>query len=435
MMSREPKRVAFFAENALSPIQGGGIVAYAVLQGIPSERLLGFYDYENITPASEYTDRFILLNRWLFLGSLQMLMERVYDVTNKISPILTFWAALYFWFFNSLPLVFFFRVFAKRDFNRVIAEMQQREFTPDLVYFSGLSLRYLTLSVAVARHFDVPMAVLHMDNWMERECKQLGRVLGAIWHKEIVARMKEAAARSLSSTTNSPGLAKVISEMTGYRHEAANNCCSDLLHGKRVPPMPDNPVPVITYAGAMNKNLQGETLITLSHAIAELNAEGVRAKLQIFTPWEFAPIANKITIPGSVEYLGQASRSELAKAYIQSEFLVTTTTFDIEKLTLFRYSLSTKLSEYLCVGRPVISMGHAEWHLHEYVLEHGCGFVITESSLPQIKKQLRKILSTPLTELQYIGNANRALWEQAHDVQIMAKTTRTAIGMGEVSNS
>ena len=272
-MSNGPKRVAYFAENALSPIQGGGIVAYAVLQGIPAERLIGFYDYENITPASEYADRFILLNRWLFLGSIQMLMERVYDVTNKISSILTFIAALYFWFFNCLPLVFLFPVFARRDFNRVVKEMRERDFSPELVYFSGLSLRYLTMSVAVARHFDVPMAVLHMDNWMERECKQLGGVLGAIWHRIIVARMKEAAARSLSSTTNSPGLAKIITEMTGYQHKPANNCCSDLLQGVYFPSLPGNPVPVITYAGAMNKNLQGETLIILSHAIAELNAK------------------------------------------------------------------------------------------------------------------------------------------------------------------
>ena len=60
----QPKKVLYFAENALSAIQGGGIVAYAVLKGLPADHLLGFYDYRNITPVPEYADRFIYLGPW-----------------------------------------------------------------------------------------------------------------------------------------------------------------------------------------------------------------------------------------------------------------------------------------------------------------------------------------------------------------------------------
>src|SRR4029078_2510283 len=59
-----PKKVLYFAENALSAIQGGGIVAYAVLKGLPAENLLGFYEYRYITPVSEYADRFTYLGNW-----------------------------------------------------------------------------------------------------------------------------------------------------------------------------------------------------------------------------------------------------------------------------------------------------------------------------------------------------------------------------------
>lgn len=429
MTSQGPKRVAYFAENALSPIQGGGIVAYAVLNGIPPERILGFYDYDNITPASEYAERFVLLPRWPFLGSLQMLQERVYDLTNRISRILTALAAFYFLLFISIPLVCSFPLLARRDLKTVLDEMATRGFVPELVYFSGLSLRYLSLAVAVARHFDVPMALLHMDDWMARENKQLGRTLGAIWKRWTIARMKEAAARSLASTTNSPGLARVVTEMTGYPHDAANNCCADLQQGEEMAPFPTNSVPVVTYAGAMNKNLQGETLIIFSRAVAELHAEGVKLQLRIYTPWEFAPIANSIRIPGVVEYMGHASRAELATAYADADFLLTTTTFDADKLILFRHSLSTKLSEYLCVGRPVISVGHPTWHLHEYVRDNKCGFTITEQTLPKIKQQLREILSLPKDEYVRMGKANRELWMDAHDVTVMSRKTRAVVGL------
>jgi len=433
MIPRGPKRVVYFAENALSPIQGGGIVAYAVLKGIHPDNLLGFYDYENITPASEYADRFVLLPRWRFLSSLQMLQERVYDISNRISPVLTFFAALYFLIFNSIPLVLLFPLLARRDLDKVMAEMDFRGFKPEQVYFSGLSLRYLTLAVAVAKRFNVPMVVLHMDDWMARECQQLGNLLGRIWHNWIVEQMRVAASLSLANTTNSPGLARKVTEMTGYPHDAANNCCADLLVSGEIAPLPERDFKVITYAGAMNRNLQGETLIIFSRAVAELKAEGVKLQLRIYTPWEFAPIANSIRIPGAVEYMGHASRSELARAYADSDFLVTTTTFDEEKLTLFRYSLSTKLSEYLCLGRPVISVGHPYWHLHEYVKDNGCGIAITVRDLPAIKQQLRELLALPREEVLRIGTSNRDLWEKAHDVQVMAARTRNAVGLNDVN--
>ena len=137
-----------------------------------------------------------------------------------------------------------------------------------------------------------------------------------------------------------------------------------------------NRIPIITYAGAMNRHLQGETLKVLASAVTELNAEGTRVQLHIYTPWEFAPDANAVAVPHAVFYKGQVGREQLTDIYRRADFLVTTVTYRESNISLFRHSLSTKLSEYLCVGKPVISMGHCDWHLHEYVQDHGCGFSI-----------------------------------------------------------
>ena len=46
-----------------------------------------------------------------------------------------------------------------------------------------------------------------------------------------------------------------------------------------------------------------------------------------------------------------------------------------------------------------------------------------------IKEQLRRILSTDRTLLARIGKDNRALWERAHDVNVMAHASRRALGL------
>lgn len=408
----KPRGVLYFAENALSAIQGGGIVAYAVLKGLPAEQLLGFYTYRNITPVPEYAHRFTYLGEWR--------TPKHIATINRLTGGRT----------TTQLHRRFTEAFMREDFGFVQQHIARSGFVPEVVYFSGLSYRLLRLAVMAAEHYDLPMLLLHMDDWMEVERREAGR-FGDSWYRRIVDQMQRAAARSLASTSNSPRLADRLTAMTGYRHVTANNCCSDLLaYATPDQPATRNEIPVITYAGAMNQHLQGETVKILASAVTEMNAEGTPVHLHIYTPWEFAPQANSITVPNAVFYKGQVGRERLADIFLQSDFLVTTVTHREANIPLFRHSLSTKLSEYLCAGRPVISMGHYDWHMHEYVQEHGCGFSIPMDehySRSAIKEQLRRMLATPAETLADIGRRNRELWARAHEVTTMARTTRRAV--------
>jgi glycosyltransferase involved in cell wall biosynthesis len=410
----QPKKVLYFAENALSAIQGGGIVAYAVLKGLPADHLLGFFEYRNITPVPEYADRFVYLGRW----RTPALFAAINRVTRRRS--------------TSLLQRGFAERFIRKDLAFVEQEAERKGFRPEAVYFAGLSYRYLRLAVMAAERYDVPMVILHMDDWMEADLAQAGR-WSALWARRIHRELTRAAARSLVSTTNSPRLASKLTSLTGHRHVPANNCCADLMPCAATPERRrPNRIPIITYAGAMNRHLQGETLKVLASAVAELNAEGTRVHLHIYTPWEFAPEANSVAVPHAVFYKGHVGREQLADIYRRADFLVTTVTYRDRNIPLFRHSLSTKLSEYLCTGKPVISMGHHDWHLHEYVQDHGCGFSILMDenfSRARIKEQLRRILAADPALLDRIGRSNRALWEKAHDVTVMARASRRALGL------
>ena len=409
-----PKKVLYFAENALSAIQGGGIVAYAVLKGLPADHLLGFYEYRNITPVPEYADRFMYLGNWRTPKSFHLLNR----ATGQRS------AALLHRRFTDR--------FIRKDLAFVEEQVERRGFEPEVVYFAGLSYRYLRLAVLAAERYDVPMVILHMDDWMAVEREQAGR-WGGVWARKIRQELTRAAGRSLVSTSNSPRLAARLTDITGHRHVPANNCCSDLMEDAVQPERTrPNRIPIITYAGAMNRHLQGETLKVLASAVTELNAEGTRVQLHIYTPWEFAPEANAVAVPHAVFYKGQVGREQLTDVYRRADFLVTTVTYRESNISLFRHSLSTKLSEYLCLGKPVISMGHWDWHLHEYVQDNGCGFSILMDenfSRARIKEQLRRILAADRALLDRIGRNNRALWERAHNVAVKARASRQAVGL------
>lgn len=418
----EPKRLVYVAENALSYIQGGGVVTSHVLHGMPPERLVGFYAYKNITVDPRYGDRFHLLPPdWCFPSWAEGMAGRLAAVGL---PGVAWRFKRFLVHRNPDP-------FIAADVTAALEVLKTRGFMPEMVYFAGLSLRFLALAVALAEHFDVPMVVLHMDDWLEEDSKAIRpSARREAWRRRIIELMRRAAARSRASTTNSPHLAEKLARVTGTPFFAANNCCPDLIDDPtRLFQPVDNPVPVITYAGAMNLHLQGETLLWLARAVSELNFEGTPCRLEVFTPIEFAPLINAEQVPGVVVYRGHAGPAALTTAYLASDFLVATTTFRLYNLTLFRHSLATKLSEYLSVGKPVISLGHPDWAVHDYVRTYQCGFAVTERERIGIKAELRRVLATPRDRLAAIGRSNRALWERQHDVRVMSRPTRAAIGL------
>src|SRR4051794_29394791 len=128
----DPKRVLYFAENALSAIQGGGIVAYAVFEGLPAENLLGFYEYRNITPVAEYADRFIYLGSWR--------TPSYFHVVNRAT--------------RHRQAAFFHPRFPEPFRRKGLAfgeEAAARQgFEPEGVSFPGLSFRYLRVAVLAA---------------------------------------------------------------------------------------------------------------------------------------------------------------------------------------------------------------------------------------------------------------------------------------------
>ncbi|MDD3149606.1 MAG: hypothetical protein PHV68_02135 [Candidatus Gastranaerophilales bacterium] len=408
MLNNKIKNVLYFAENAISNIQGGGIVVEAVLKGLPKDKILGFFEYRNITPSPEYADRFIYLGQ------------------KKIPKFFNF-------FFKNFYQIFFIEQIVKNDLNFAVKKIEEENFEPEIVYFSGLSLRYLMLAVFASKKYKIPMILLHMDDWMAREEHQIG-IWGKFWYNKILKYMKIAASKSLASTTNSSALADKITKLTGYTHKPANNCNKDLLRGdsSKIKPLTENQIPIITYAGSMNQMLQGETLEVIASAVSELNSEGFSLHLHIYTPWQFAPKANLISVPDAVFYKGHISKEKLSDVYLNSDFLLTTVTFNPVNLLLFKNSLSTKLSEYLCVGKPVISAGHPDWHLNNYVEKNNCGFAIKMDEnykRAKIKEQIKEIILTDKEKLKEISKNSRLLWEKAHDVRKMSLETRLAIGL------
>lgn len=424
------KNILYVAENAISPIQGGGIVVAAVLQGLPAANVLGFYRYASITPALEYAERFHLLPVLSGApaaggGSAASPLEalpptginrRARELGERVRRFLA-------------PLA---QAILCRDAEYVRARVRADGFHPEVVFAAPLTLRLLRLAVAASETYDVPLILLNMDDWIAEESAHLGALRGW-WERRITRAMAAAKPRLAYAYSNSARLAGVLAERYGVPHETMNNASPDIVPRARRPwsPAPAREGLVVTFAGALNWHLQGETLVRVAEAVAELRSERP-VELRVFTPWQFAPLVNAISVPGAVIYGGFLGPRELADAYGDSDVLLATTTFRDERINLFRHSLATKLSDYLCAGRPVLSVGHPDWAVHDYVEGNGCGIAVRVPGRSEIKTRLVRLLETAPAERERIGRNNRRLWETAHDVRVMAARLRKTLGLADL---
>lgn len=418
------RRVLYLAENAISPIQGGGIVVYALLRGIAPENLLGFYTYDNITPAPEYADRMHLLPLRDGRGEQRFRPAIGPGAAGEGAIGLNLRRA------RALALHFADRAL-DRDTRAAIARIDGAGFRPEAVFTAPLTYRMLRLARTLAAHYAVPVVMLNMDDWMSDQAANWGP-LGGYLRAAVASEMRAIAPATTLALSNSARLADVLTQRYAIRHETANNACYDLLRGGPfVPPGRREGPAIIAFGGALNWHLQGETLVLFSYALAEL-ATRRPVELHIYAPWEFAPIANQISIPGKVVYKGFYAKDELVKHYLEADFLVATTTFVERNIHLFRHSLATKLSDYLSVGRPVLSIGHPDWAVHDYVEAHGAGVAIRGSRIQDMKRALAGALDWSDEKRTSVGRANRELWKRAHDISVMGAKAREALGLGPV---
>jgi hypothetical protein len=214
------KRVLYLAENAISPIQGGGIVVYALLRGLPPENLFGFYCYENITPAPEYAER---------LHPLTMRDGGGAGSSNYFRPQLAQSHGI-----ETIPgkLLRGSRVFAAHlkdrllhtDADLAMERIDAANYVPEVIFLAGLSFRMLHLARRLAERYSIPVVMLNMDDWMSDQTAR-SHPLSAYMRGAIAAEMRAIAPHVQVAISNSPHLAAELTRRYGTAHDTVNNAC------------------------------------------------------------------------------------------------------------------------------------------------------------------------------------------------------------------
>ena len=155
-----------------------------------------------------------------------------------------------------------------------------------------------------------------------------------------------------------------------------------------------NPVRFL-YTGNLGAK-RWKTLSLLAKALKRNNW----GHLDIFSA---TPITNTISAALNVEGFSEihppVSQYEVTKLQNDTDVLVHTESFDLSSKLLVRYSISTKIMDYLCMGRAILGIGPKDIASIEYLRDNDVAMVAT--SQKEIDELIEQLKNNPNKVLEY----------------------------------
>lgn len=407
-------RIAVISVNPIRNDQANGILMRSLWRGWPKDRLAQVYFPAIALHAPDWSvcgD----YRRIRFWGSAEKLnAESASAVTTSVGtpyagvakriaahPALLNWLrpALDLWSAHVAPM-------------RTALKRQLRDIQPDCVY-ALLGNYWLTrVTVDVCRDLNLPFYLHVTDDYA-------GPLYGNSPLRHWLAgasrlAFEEAVAESMGRA----GISPVMAEEYHRRYGRPWDWFTTLIDPKDYQPEPrrgDAKTLRLVYAGGLKLG-RDQVLLRLADALqAFCQRSGVDAVLDVFGANVSAPASGRrLEDHPLVRMRGWTDPSTLPTTFHESDILVHVESPDPAIAAYTRWSFSTKLSQYMMAGRPILGVGPADLGSMEMIRRTRSGVTISDAEL-QTTDRLAEFL-TDKAALHHYANQGREWAEEWFDV-------------------
>ncbi|MEU5784492.1 glycosyltransferase family protein [Micromonospora lupini] len=255
------------------------------------------------------------------------------------------------------------RAFVDLSPVRVPADVRRwvRDQRPDVVYTTLGSIRMMRLAVAAAQECRVPLVPHFMDDW-PTTLYTGGQVLG-LPRLAVRAGFRDVLRHSSYGMGISEAMAREFERRYRLPFAAFGNCvdAADFADpGGRAPDRPAGTPVELVYVGGLHLD-RWRSLRRVGEAVGRLAARGAPARLTVHAPAVDVGRYGGAFAGMPAVHLGRSLASdEVSGVLRRADVLVHVESFAAEHRRYTRYSLSTKIPQYLAAGRPVLGFGPAE---------------------------------------------------------------------------
>ncbi len=261
-------------------------------------------------------------------------------------------------------------------------------FQPEIIYTLGASVCALDLAYRLSKKYKVPIVIHYMDNWPENLQWESNPFIKP-YRLALDRKLKRCIEQSVLGLAISPQMAEAYSRKFKMPFSSIMNSVdvdSFHLEEKRL----GDPLRFV-YAGGLHLN-RWKALLDISKAI---NEESINAELHIYTSIENSELYRS-SFGKNTFFHEPVDHSKILDIYRDSDVLLHVETQNPLLLGFFKYSISTKIPEYLSSGRIVLFYGPKELGLFQYLSDNMAAY--TAGNYEELRETLIEIKGAKMSD-------------------------------------
>ena len=163
-----------------------------------------------------------------------------------------------------------------------------------------------------------------------------------------------------------------------------------------------NPLQLV-YTGNVGIN-RWKSLKIIADVLENINADGVKAQLRIYTATPLTRKMKKALNRGeSSVFMGTALASDVPQIQKNADILVHVEALDLKNRLAVRQSFSTKIVDYLKAARPILAVGPKDVASIDHLIRNDCAIVADNRT--ELEQKLREVLENPGMMNSIVENA------------------------------
>lgn len=248
--------------------------------------------------------------------------------------------------------------------SRAQAQMVD-EFQPEVIYSLGASVATMQLAHKLSHRYGIPIIIHYMDNWPEYLQWEDNILLKP--YARILRRYMDCCLKhSRNGIAISPSMAKHYTKEFELPFEVLMNAVDEPNMQFVSTTSLENSLHFV-YAGGLHLE-RWKALREIAEAI---NTVCENAVLDIYTPEKDRILYESCFSEVPVVFHQAVPHEQMKDVWASGNILVHAESSSNKTLVrFFKYSISTKIPEYMATGKPILFYGPKEMGLYEYLEEN-----------------------------------------------------------------
>lgn len=302
-------------------------------------------------------------------------------------------------------------------------------FSPEVIYTLGADIIPLKLARYFSKRYkDIPILLHYMDNWPQTRYAEFS--IQKVFYRKLHKLLLEIQ--------NSNKVALVISEKMACEYDKRFSPVHHLVLMNSVQ-MNDSYGSSInnkyeckqncvffSYLGGLHLN-RDKQLLEIQKGIADFNCTDTKTavKLRIYTSKKDRDRFETEFDSEITEFCEYVEHEKIFQEYKKADVLIHIESFDQDLIEFTKYSVSTKISEYMFSGKPILLYAPKEIAVYQYIEDCECGVSVCDEF--SMHKAIERLVSDSIYREQ-LGERGVKNALKKHTVEAAHQTLLIACG-------